>query len=189
MPLWVSETELSSTYLHSWDFVILGDGGGSGSWKCVCLGFVALSKEAGENRPGDDKNLPHQGWGSHWILNNVVFLCNPNVQSLWAGGEQGEPWAEVRGRTRPVCWRTTRVRDRLGGEGVCRGLGKMGRNTSKASGGERSLKELHSCVAVCRVLVIGFWFCFSFMVLFLRMRSYKVVCKRVKDALQSNSKF
>lgn len=51
---------------------------------------------------------------------------------------------------------TTRVRDRLGGEGVCRGLGKMGRNTSKASGGERSLKELHSCVAVCRVLVIGF---------------------------------
>lgn len=48
------------------------------------------------------------------------------------------------------------MRDRLGGEGVCRGLGKMGRNTSKASGGERSLKELHSCVAVCRVLVIGF---------------------------------
>lgn len=80
------------------------------------------------------------------------------------------------------------MRDRLGGEGVCRGLGKMGRNTSKASGGERSLKELHG-VAVCRVLVIGFLFCFSFMVLFLRMRSYKVVCKRVKDALQSNSKF
>lgn len=41
--------------------MILGDGDGRGSWQCVCLDFVALSKEAGENRLGDAKNVPHRG--------------------------------------------------------------------------------------------------------------------------------
>lgn len=135
MPLWVSETELSSTYLHSWDFVILGDGGGSGSWKCVCLDFVALSKEAGENRPGDDKNLPHQGWGSHWILNNVVFLCNPNVLvwiTLSRGGAGGATGWSARQNT-------TGVLENHQGEGQA---GRGGSVQGAWEDGEKHIKSL-----------------------------------------------
>lgn len=139
MPLWVSETELSSTYLHSWDFVILGDGGGSGSWKCVCLDFVALSKEAGENRPGDDKNLPHQGWESHWILNNVVFLYNPNIL-VWitlsrggAGGATG--WSARQNATSVLenwrCWKPPGWGTGWEGRECAGGLGRWGETHQK----------------------------------------------------------